>query len=298
MSLARVENVSKVRGAGENPFGRGWLVSLTALFLLTVAVGLAVGRMLSSRAAIAALAGIRLLFVGVIHFVAWLVSPVWRLIEPLLNRLFDALKRLFEQEPQPLSPADEGLFPLGQFQGPLPFVDELSTMISRLEPIWPILRTALIASLLLLLVVYAIRRSASIRGLAGAGSLLADEGEDLRRSVPDLGSVPRRIVSWFAGLPARGRALASRGLRTAIVARRVYARLLKIAAENGRPRRRWETPLEFQVALNELFPTRKSEIELITATYLHVRYGERLESEATAEEVQAAWSRIRSGWEG
>lgn len=292
ISLARVESISQVRGAGKTPFGWQWLASLVSLFFLTVALGLGFGAIMGSRLATAVFSGIQLLFVGLIRLVSLLISPIWILTAPILNRLFEALQALFAQDPPSLPPQLEEPFFLGQFDGPPSFLETVNSWIASLEPIWPFVRTGLILSLVVALVLYALRRRVQGHTHGPRSIALDDQGKTLGGG-QSLRTVPARIATWLADLPPLGEVLASKRLRTAIVARRVYANLLNLAAKRGRPRERWETPLEFETTLRALFPGMEREIQVITSTYLQVRYGELPETRDSASEVEEAWLRIR-----
>ncbi len=119
-----------------------------------------------------------------------------------------------------------------------------------------------------------------------------DEGQDLteegsgRRVRRALGALGRDLIDL-------GRNVIRRQPRTALFVRRVYARLLALAAEQGRSRHPSETPLEFEGILADLFPSCPAEIDLITRSYVQVRYGLLPETEEKLEEVRTAWRRLQ-----
>jgi hypothetical protein len=75
--------------------------------------------------------------------------------------------------------------------------------------------------------------------------------------------------------------------------RMVYLRLMHLCEALGHPRQRMQTPLEFLPTLRILFPNHSGEIELITATYNRVRYGELPEYRRDVQRVEKAWKIVR-----
>ena len=76
--------------------------------------------------------------------------------------------------------------------------------------------------------------------------------------------------------------------------RQIYAQLLDLCRRAGQKRPPAQTPLEFAVTIESLFPERKEEIILITQAYLKVRYGEFPENDQEVEQVVSAWNKIKS----
>ncbi len=67
---------------------------------------------------------------------------------------------------------------------------------------------------------------------------------------------------------------------------------MELSASLNNPRPAARTPLEFLPSLENLFPTLKDELGVITAAYLRVRYGELPESRDEIAAVEDAWQRI------
>lgn len=295
MTLTRAHGLSRQHGAGEPPFTQGWFFGLLVLLTATVLAGMALGWGLNTSIAHELLVGLRNALALLIYL---LMLPILLALSPLINRLIRRLQRALEAvmaEDLPFQ-LEAPFQPGGEPPGPPALVETILDWLHGLEAAWPYLRAALASSLLGLLLYLTIRRARE-GGLGewkwhraiDEGESLADRpaGRRLRGALAELGSNLRSL----------GRALLVGRLRTALVVRRVYARLLDLAAERGRARFQWETPLEFRGALAELFPGRAEEVDLITASYLEVRYGLFPESEDTVRRVRSAWRRIQAAVE-
>jgi hypothetical protein len=81
---------------------------------------------------------------------------------------------------------------------------------------------------------------------------------------------------------------------TAQLVRRIYAQLLDLAQEINQARPSSRTPFEFLPVLELAMPGLSSELELITRTYVKVRYGEIPETESEIAALQAAWQHIEA----
>lgn len=290
MSIGRAYWLTRLRGAGEPPFTVGWIGSLLALFGLTVAAGVAVGRLMDHPLAHQALAGVRELVLEFLGLVYLLMLPLLIAIEPWLQRLLAAIRNLLAGSPIFLEDTLEAQQEQAEAMNatdPPAFFQSLSEFLTSLQAYWPIARALLIGLAVVLVVFFALRLRRQRRRLAGAKELPRDEGEDLfeRRGAGGLTSVVESVRSW-------GRALLEGELRTAIVVRRTYARLLNLAQAMGRGRHRWETPLEFERALGGLLPDMEAEVGEITDAYVKVRYGMFEQTEGMVDEVRSAWKRI------
>ncbi|HWQ05338.1 MAG TPA: DUF4129 domain-containing protein [Longilinea sp.] len=90
-------------------------------------------------------------------------------------------------------------------------------------------------------------------------------------------------------LPGRRRA---NQLLGAARIRQIYSRLLTLSAHLGVVRPPARTPVEFLPALVTLFPDHPAELELITRSYLRVRYGMLPETDAEVNDVVNAWKSV------
>jgi hypothetical protein len=80
--------------------------------------------------------------------------------------------------------------------------------------------------------------------------------------------------------------------------RRIYARLLDLAEQQGRARHPSETPEEFLENLHTLFPDYIDQATMITQAYVLVRYGEFPEDLVQPGLVFRSWRDIRDGERG
>lgn len=124
-----------------------------------------------------------------------------------------------------------------------------------------------------------------------------DDGADFSGAPEELGAWIRRGFRWApwegeAG-PVRRLSLAER-LWAAARIRRIYARLLALAAEFGYARPPSRTPHEFLVALKRVFPGMEEDLVTITEAYVRVRYGTRPETPRQVQQVERAWLRLRA----
>jgi hypothetical protein len=90
-------------------------------------------------------------------------------------------------------------------------------------------------------------------------------------------------------LSALVNANARRRQRAAERIRRIYADLMYLVEDMGRPRIPAQTPLEFLVTLDAIFPEMVTQTRVITNAYLRVRYGEIPETDEEIAEVERAW---------
>lgn len=293
MSLTRADYLSKLRGASDPPFSAQWLLSLLGLFLSVVLTGLGLGRLLGSALAYRTLESVRAGFIDLLGFLYRLSLPLLVALEPLFQGLIGRFRRFFLQleggESQSLTEPGGAA---GQLEGlqPPEFFQRLNELLASLRPYWPIVRTGLIVLVFGLILVSAVRMIQRRSQQSSRRRRPTDEGHGLPVELEF--DLRRQLQRWRQELRSWGQAVMSGQLSTAILVRRLYRRLLELAAEYGRSRYRWETPLEFQEALARLFPEVTEEIDTITDAYVKVRYGELAESADLVNDVQHAWDRI------
>lgn len=76
--------------------------------------------------------------------------------------------------------------------------------------------------------------------------------------------------------------------------RRIYATMLRFAANLGLPRRAGETPYEYLPTLRQTWPESQEQLSYITESYIRVRYGEVSLSLEELERVKQAWLAVKS----
>jgi hypothetical protein len=109
-----------------------------------------------------------------------------------------------------------------------------------------------------------------------------------------LQALQNRLQKVTDGLAGASRLRRRQRLLAAARIRRIYAELMELSEDLGKPRNPARTPLEFLPALNELFPTFEAELAKITQAYLQVRYGELPETRQEVEDVEKAWARLHA----
>jgi hypothetical protein len=78
--------------------------------------------------------------------------------------------------------------------------------------------------------------------------------------------------------------------------REIYRAMLKRAAARGLPRKRCETPYEFNQRLAHQLPASASHLALLTEVYIATRYGSILPDPAELARVQQAWAMLQREW--
>jgi hypothetical protein len=116
-------------------------------------------------------------------------------------------------------------------------------------------------------------------------------GDWLRLLQEALRNQLRRMGAVLAGA---ARLQAGQRLLAAARIRRIYAELMILTQDMGKPRPAAQTPLEYLPALAALFPTAQDDLAAITQAYLQVRYGELPETRQEVEVVEKAWARVRA----
>jgi hypothetical protein len=280
VAMSRADGLRRFRDAARSPFTLPWLAGVLSLVLGTVALGVVVAGLLSSPPFLEGARGIarrlvqgaQLILVAVGPAVVWIVTLLERAVA-WTSRAFDlgpALVRLRGAIPEIPQPAPE------------PPVEE-----SWLEPYGPSLQILATTLAVVVLVLVAIRVRQVTRG---EGHSREGRSERIPAAVPQRPDLRGILARARAGLD-RARRLRRRFLAAAAI-RRIYAQLLVLAQNRGRPRQPAQTPREFMPDLWALFPGRREDVELITEEYLKVRYGEYPEAVETVAAVRAAWSRL------
>jgi hypothetical protein len=80
----------------------------------------------------------------------------------------------------------------------------------------------------------------------------------------------------------------------ALSVRRIYANLIRLAAESGHPRAEAQTPYEYLPTLLGAFPDNVEEVKAITEAYVGAHYGQLPDSQQELQRLRACWDRIRA----
>jgi hypothetical protein len=198
----------------------------------------------------------------------------------LLGPFFPWLRELLARRPAPTPPAapigGSPLFPVGADRTIQPISLSFQSFF-----FWGLI-------LLLVIILYLRMRRRAISLPRDA----QDEPESLLKRGEARKLLRKALQDAIGNLAA-----ALRPIRKAIIAariRRIYTQLLDLCRDLQRPRPAAKTPLEFLPDMGELFTTLAPELDLITQTYVRVRYGETPETSAEVEAVEAAWRLVNA----
>lgn len=78
--------------------------------------------------------------------------------------------------------------------------------------------------------------------------------------------------------------------------RAAYQALLATARERGYPRRREQTPMEYQHALEQVLPQAQGALSALTEGYVQARYDVTPPTSEQADHVQQAWAQLQAWW--
>jgi hypothetical protein len=263
-------------GAAQVPFSVVWVGTWigVSLIVLIAAIGLAAiltGENIS-RALSPLWMVIRQLFLGVAWLLGWIAEALVLLLR-LLVRDID-LKRFRET----LSILKPGQVVFSDAEQPL--TGEGIVLRRTLQ---------VVAGVLVLVVLVAL----SLRRLRQRDEEGAREEVE---SVWDPALARGALRELWGGVRDRwARVVSSMGGSSALMAqtvRRIYAQMAAQAGESGYPRVCFQTPYEYLVTLQRVFPEAGADLERITAAYVVVHYGEVFESRDELNQVQAAWQRV------
>lgn len=160
---------------------------------------------------------------------------------------------------------------------------------------------AVIVSLVVLAVLVLLARAFN-RWAIGQGPVEGEERESLWGEA-DLGRDLRALLQRVLGIFRGQRPVVTSGLeglqgeawQRFLAVQRLYLSLLAHAATLGQPRQPWQTPLEYQERLLQLFASGGQEVARITVAFARARYGLLLPSSEELGELQEDWERLRRG---
>ena len=286
MSSARIAVLENLRGGRR--YGLNWMWATGIVALAVGMVGISViaafililefpvlARLLTLPIILVA-ALLMLLSLPVLYLLIWILSQtsnptgILDLIYEILNRLNSLAKEFFEK--------------LREFLDKI----QVNPLIARLTPyIKPILLWSLLLFGLFLLALWVaferLQEKERKLSLEEREALDSDHWPGWRNAV-------KKGLGKIVSLLRESNLLRHRHRRQAAARiRQIYADLLDLCDQMGTPRPEGSTPLEFVPVLKGAFPTLDQEIELITARYLMVRYGQFSEAFWDLEPVERAW---------
>lgn len=299
MGAARLDSIGELRGAVKTRLtwrrGLSMLLGMTMTAVTAYQVGRAFGADNGALAGIVLGGVVLAAFIVSIPLLLLLLYALFFVIALFEGQVSQAMNRLLEV-------VDEMLAFLDSLRGILQEVAEfLADKLAFLAPVFralasaaPAVRTivliaAVVGPILLVLAVMAIRQRARRRreGIEESTALdLQSLLQRLRSGLRTRLQKPNIVIALFDA-ESRRRLLAAR-------IRPMYAQLIRMAAEMGRPRGSAQTPEEFSASLVKLIPGEEEAIMVMTRAYERIRYGELPEETAEVAAVAEAWASIRA----
>lgn len=293
MSAARITVQSQMRGGQRIPFNRYWLAGILLAVSATAALSVLAAEAMRARL----FNLVSLVYSWALYTIAILLGPLLLLFMQLIFSvgrwlnfagIFTSFLEFLAALQENLQKLLKSLVAIIGNQNSLGLEQVFRFILSlRYLVFW------LGILLAVLIVLFTLQRQVWKREIANDQQTedILEKGDliDLLRS-----ALRRSLSRAAAGLESALRLNRAGNLLAAARIRRIYARVLNISAQLGRPRPAPSTPLEFLPKLEQLFPDQKAELGTITRAYLQVRYGERSESRVELEVVETAWKRIRA----
>lgn len=280
IALTRAEQISQESSGRAYPMSPRWMgmIFLTSLFIVSLAglFGLGFG----SENLPAFVAALRPGWEAFVFFITVFTSTVTYLTIPLfapLQWLFDFLRNFFDRILVPFAPPtqeSEGFSP-PPFEAMIQWLTRPPTQLA----FW-VNRTLLFLlfiTILFILLLALERFFRQRRLVAEANEQLLGGEEEVELSRPGLA---QRLLQRL-GLFQQWRAAAS--------IRRIYRQMCQAAAASGFPRTEAETPNEYLVTLQKVWPAGHSQVQLITQAFIKVRYGELPETKTELQAIHTAW---------
>jgi hypothetical protein len=298
MGAGRASELSQLRGGGENPFNRTWLLGMASGAALIVGCAALLAVFSADNLATPAARLALWIMEGVLLLIVLILSPlilIGLVIVPEV--LGDTLPDLLEQLERSLNLSVLREILVGVLELLLALLSglmdlalrllELLSELSGLRPFF-LIGTIFVAVLILFKLVSRVWLAPRRRGgVKDARQSILDWNEFVvwLRTVLETGT--KRIVRGLELLRGGGRLLAAARIR------RIYSRMMRMWDELGHPRQAAETPLEFLTTVSKLYPDLTGELTRITRAYVQVRYGETPETRQEVASVEEAWKSVR-----
>jgi len=281
VTFSRTSSLGRGITAYRLPYTLSWFLGMISITTLTVLLGLFSSRALQSKIAEEVFGFFSRSFGQIMDFLQILLLPLIEVFIYIAEKITEFLSRIIDPESLPGTPDEFQPFPTPE----LPF--EQGEPLIQISPVVTILIVLLILALLVFLIVRRANRRYRYRV-----PVIDDEGETIFEPEEIQSRLRRFIYQVREGIELVRTFGLGRQMLAATVIRRIYTRLLNLAADLGYPRQRSETPYEFQKRLMELFPEQRQQVDLITDAYVHVRYGEVPEEDRIIKLVEDAWELI------
>jgi hypothetical protein len=283
VALARIEEVSQLRGGVRSPFNAYWLGVLVLATLVVLLIGLLASSIFSLQNAYHVLGWLRPLepvFEAAFYFVFAILSY---LLQPLVEALVQMIERF----------ADSRLLEILTSQGT---PEDLQAVQAASPPGYlGILRGCIIVFILLAALI------AVARSLQRWWARQEERGDELRESLWSSGSIAQGVLGsvrdgWdrlgeLAGMVRRFGL--GRDLYSVISIKKIYASLVRLAEIRGYPRPLAQTPYEYLDTLYRALLGSEAEVAAITEAYVGVHYGELPHSADDLRRIRECWARVR-----
>ncbi len=275
LACGRISQISELRGGRLPGIQTIWAAGIALAAFVLILVSLLAGWIFDIALA-RAVASLIFLVMGLLMAVFLL------LLSPFLLAIDSFIRWLQARFTSP--EAQETFKNINQLLDKVGNADQsLKNIANVLEKIEPYMLIAILALVLVTGILWA--------GWRPVKRVLLGEQDTQNLPVPPLKvTLPRLSKITLPGLRRANQLLGAARIR------QIYARLLGLSARLGILRPPASTPVEFLPALVKLFPDHPGDLELITRSYLRVRYGMLPETEAEVNQVVKAWQNIeRSG---
>lgn len=284
VAMARVEEVSRLRGGQAMPLGRAWLGILALASAAVIGVGAAVTGLLAGPLpgqVLSWLSPVWLILIALIALILSLfVAALAVLVEFVASVIPNIDLRFMAQLEERLQTIRQSISQMGASFSP-----EVMHVVGVLQG----LAFMVILALVLVGVLRAVRRLQSAPSQRGQGTETLLTGGLLA-------SAWRGLLDESAGGLARlvQRFGLGRRMLAALSIRRIYAQMARLAATRGYPRAPSETPYQYLSSLARAFPNATDQVRLITKAYVNVHYGELPETPEDLATIRAAWAELRA----
>jgi len=286
MGAVRIFTITQLRGGARNPFDLRWFMGILVTTLVIVGLAGLIAWLASERTSIiGGIGGLAMGIFGVIMLV--LISPLIFIIErlaasmPQASGAFQSIINVMEDLRNTLGEVANNFF----------ILFNIPSLLKWMQKVKPVLLWGFVIAISLA-IIFSISR-----WLINERRSELDEREGLIERGDVLGLLRRAFQDRLErlGQSLRGRTRLRTGQRWLAAAkiRRIYAHMMDLAKQLGVPRPPASTPLEFQPVLEDMLPDGQADVQLITAAYLRVRYGEIPETKEEINEVESAWENVR-----
>lgn len=285
MSASRISVIGTLRGGSVNPFDRRWFVGMAAVMVFVVGFAAIISDFLSKSG----FANFGSVFMGLFALImVAILSPLIFILQYLFSNATGVssfareINRSLIEIRSAFSEVAGQLFDFLDRAGIFGWAPRIKSVL-----LWSVI---LVAGFLILVGIS--------RWLIKERPNRIEERESLMTRSGWLAlllqALQNRLQKMSEGLAGASNLRRRQRLLAAARIRRIYAEMMELSDNLGKPRNPAKTPLEFLPALNELFPTLSVELANITQAYLQVRYGELPETRQEIEDVEKAWAIVHA----